>query len=207
MKILLADDHPITLNGIAHFLHQLGYDDLKLCNEGSSALAHILSHQPDLAILDISMPGKNGIEILQQMQVKESETKCILLTMHDEPVIYHQALNLGAAGYILKEDALHELQDCIETVCDGDVYYSKKLIKKTRGEDVELIQRLTSTEWKVLKLIGQKLANKQIAEAMFVSVRTVESHRRNIIEKLELPKQRNSLLFWVINNDEYIPNI
>ncbi|MDO5511079.1 MAG: response regulator transcription factor [Weeksellaceae bacterium] len=206
MKILLADDHPFTLNGIAHFLRTNGYDNLSLFSQGDQALTHLIFHQPDLAILDISMPGKSGIEILQDVQERNLKTKCILLTMHDEPVLYQQALNLGVVGYILKEDALSELIDCIETVCDGDVYYSKKLIQNTRGEDYALIKKLTQSEWRVIELVAQKHTNKEIAEALFISYRTVETHRRNIIEKLELPKQKNSLLIWALKNSENFPS-
>ncbi|MBA4851866.1 response regulator transcription factor [Emticicia sp. BO119] len=201
MRILIADDHPFTLMGTKAFVESLGYKVEDVCSNGITAFNLISSHQPAVAILDINMPGMDGLEVLEKVYRLKLLTRVILLTMHKEMTIFRKANQWGVAGYILKENAQEELQKCIEIVKKGGQYISKNLendlvIDTHSGSQNYPIERLTFTEKKVLELIAQQKTSKQIADMLFISEKTVEGHRTSIIQKLELPKEKNILLIW-----------
>jgi DNA-binding NarL/FixJ family response regulator len=201
MKILIADDHPFTLQGTKSFVESYGYKITDTCSNGVSALNLITLHQPDIAILDINMPGIDGLDVAKKVQESKLKTKVILLTMHKEMTIFKKATEYGIYGYILKEHAQTELEKCLIEVAKGNKYVSEFLEEdlvidnKNSNND---IAKLTLSERKILGLISQQKTSKQIAELLFLSERTVEGHRTNIIEKLGLPKEKNTLLKWAI---------
>lgn len=201
MRILIADDHPLTLMGTKVFVESLGYKVEDLCSNGITALNLILTHRPTIAILDINMPGLDGLEVLEKVHRQKLPTRIVLLTMHKEMTIFKKANQLGVMGYILKENAHDELQKCLETVQKGDQYISKNLENDliidthSTGQNYA-IDKLTFTEKKILELIAHQKTSKQIADMLFISEKTVEGHRTNIIQKLELPKEKNILLIW-----------
>ncbi|MFY7911781.1 MAG: response regulator [Emticicia sp.] len=200
MRVLIADDHPFTLMGTKGFVESLGYTVEDVCSNGITALNLINTHQPNIAILDINMPGIDGLEILEKTYLQKLKTKIILLTMHKELTIFRKANQFGVAGYILKENAQEELQLCLEAVKKGNQYISKNLendlLIDNSSETDSVLSKLTFTEKKILELIAQQKTSKQIAELLFISEKTVEGHRTNIINKLELPKEKNILLIW-----------
>lgn len=200
MRILIADDHPFTLMGTKGFVESLGYKVEDICSNGITAYNLINTHQPNIAILDINMPGMDGLEVLEKVYRQKLKTKVILLTMHKEMTIFKKANQFEVAGYILKENAQEELQICLEEVMKGSQYISKNLendllIDNSTGNN-DALNKLTFTEKKILELIAQQKTSKQIAEMLFISEKTVEGHRTNIIQKLELPKEKNVLLVW-----------
>lgn len=200
MRILIADDHPFTLIGTKGFVESLGYKVEDICSNGITALNLINMHQPNIAILDINMPGLDGLEVLEKVFRLKLKTKVILLTMHKEMTIFKRASQFEVSGYVLKENAQEELQLCLENVIKGDKYVSKNLendllIDNSLAID-GVFSKLTFTEKKILELIAQQKTSKQIAEMLFISEKTVEGHRTNIIQKLELPKEKNVLLVW-----------
>lgn len=201
MRILLADDHPLTLMGTKAFVEALGYMVEDVCSNGITAFNLISTHKPNIAILDINMPGMDGLEILEKVNRHKLPTRVILLTMHKEMTIFNKANQWGVAGYILKEHAQEELQKCLEVVKRGEQYVSKNLesdlvIDSPTSEQNYTIEKLTFTEKKILELIAQQKTSRQIADMLFISEKTVEGHRSNIIQKLELPKEKNTLLIW-----------
>lgn len=200
MRILIADDHPLTLMGTKSFVEMLGYKVEDICSNGITALNLITIHQPNIAILDINMPGMDGLEVLERVLKQKLKTKIILLTMHKEMTVYKKAKQLGVSGYVLKEYAQDELKHCIDEVCKGNVYVSANLtneISDNHSSDLSTdLEKLTFAERKILELIAQQKTSKQIAELLFISEKTVEGHRSNIIQKLELPKEKNVLLIW-----------
>ena len=151
---------------------------------------------PDLIILDISMPNLRGLEAIHEIKVNHPNVKILVLTMHKDKEYLHQAVTAGAEGYLLKEDADSELFSAIDRVRQGRIYVSPKLteglttdwIKMTRGDDKPSFEpvRLTTREREVLKLIAEGKSSKEIGDLLFISVRTVEHHRANIMEKLNL---------------------
>lgn len=203
MNILIADDHPFTLQGTKSFVESYGYKVLDTCSNGISALNLIKLHSPDIAILDINMPGLDGLDVTRKVQESKLKTKIILLTMHKEMTIYKKAREYGIYGFILKEHAQSELEKCLEEVKIGNRYVSlfleENLISDASKSD-NALSKLTLSERKIIELITEQKTSKQIAELLFLSEKTVEGHRSNIIEKLGLPKEKNILLKWAIQN-------
>jgi len=204
MRILIADDHPFTLQGTKSFVESYGYKVTDTCSNGISSLNLITLHQPDIAILDINMPGLDGLDVAKKVQENKLKTKIVLLTMHKEMTIYKKANEYGIYGYILKEHAQTELEKCLIEVVKGNKYVSEFLEEdlilnsKTNLGD---LAKLTLSERKIVELIAQQKTSKQIAEALFLSEKTVEGHRSKIIEKLGLPKEKNTLLKWAIQQN------
>jgi DNA-binding NarL/FixJ family response regulator len=199
MKILVADDHPLTLMGTKGFVESLGYTVEDVCSNGIIAYNLIVSNHPSIAILDINMPGMDGLEVLEKLYDQKTKTKVILLTMHKEMSVFNKANQYNLSGYILKEYAQEELKACLESVKNGNQYVSKNLTKELTQHHKEgnsEIGKLTFAEKKIVELIAQQKTSKQIAELLFISEKTVEGHRSNIIQKLGLPKEKNTLLVW-----------
>lgn len=202
--IIIADDHPITLNGIKLYVEKLGYQVIDTCTDGITAFASLIENQPDCVILDLNMPGMNGLEVLEKVRLKNDTIKIILYTMYQEKSFLIKAKSLGANGYLLKDFAIEELSICLEKVSQNENWFSPKLdetltIKKYDSE-TEKILTLSASEKKILALIGKDRTTKEIAELLFVTEKTVEKHRSNIIQKLGLPNERNILQRFALQN-------
>ncbi|MDC8002075.1 response regulator transcription factor [Aequorivita todarodis] len=203
-SIIIADDHPLLLKGLSDFLIEKGYNLLGSGKDGREAYNLITKKNPDIAILDIQMPYMSGLEIAQQCKGLDLDTKIVLITLHKEKDLYQKAQELNIFGYILKEFALEEIENCIKTVTEGVPFFSdkiKELIGVVFVDDGEL-NSLTPSEKKILKLIAQDKTNKEIASQLFISYRTVEKHRSNIITKLNIEPKTNSLLIWAKEHHE-----
>lgn len=197
-SIIIADDHPLLLKGLNDFLSEKKYNIIGSGSDGRQAYNLILQKQPDIAILDIQMPYLSGIEIAKKCKISNIKTKIVLITLHKEVELYQKAKELNIFGYILKEFALEEIENCIASVRDGKSFFSTK-IKESIENNVEKndkLSSLTPSERKILNLIAQDKTNKEIASKLFISHRTVEKHRSNIISKLNLEPKTNSLLIW-----------
>ncbi len=203
--IVIADDHPILLKGLNDFLADLGYQILGIANDGASALNLIKELAPDLAILDMQMPKMTGIEVAKKCKEEKLTTKIILLTLYKELYIYQQAQELNLSGYILKDFALDDLSTAISKIMDGGQFFSEEIFRELQvdGKDKNEIS-LTPSEIKILKLIADGDTTKEIAAKLFISERTIEKHRSNMISKLNLEKKHNSLLIWAQQNREII---
>jgi len=202
--IIIADDHPLLLKGLNDFLMERNYNIVGSANDGREAYNLITKLKPDIAILDIQMPFLSGLEIAQQCKTNNIKTKIVLITLHKEKDLYQQAQDLNIFGYILKEFALEEIEHCIKTVSAGNNFFSPK-IKSLIGynaDDKSALRELTPSERKILKLIANDKTSKEIASFLFISYRTVEKHRSNIINKLKLEPKTNSLLIWAKENHD-----
>lgn len=202
--IITADDHPLLLKGLNDLLEEKGFNLCGTAQDGKQALDLIEQEQPDIAILDIQMPIMSGIEIAKTCKRLQLPTKIILITFHKERDLYEEAQELNIFGYILKEFALEEIETCLRTVSKGEPYFSPKIkehITGTSGDNNQL-NSLTPSEKKILKLIAHDKTNKEIASMLFISHRTVEKHRSNMIAKLKLEPKTNSLLIWAKENQE-----
>ncbi|MBL4605381.1 MAG: response regulator transcription factor [Flavobacteriaceae bacterium] len=200
--IFIADDHPLLLNGFEKFLIEKKYNVIGKEKDGRSALNFILKHRPEIAILDLEMPKMSGIEIVEECQKKKIETKIIILTFHKNVDYYLKAKKLNIYGYLLKDFALDEIEICLEAVIKNKYYFSEKIkeVLNFTEESPSIFDRLTMTEITILKLVAFSKTNKEISDMLFVSYRTIEKHRSNIIAKLELPQKTGSLLKWVQKN-------
>lgn len=201
-SIIIADDHPLLLKGLNDFLIEKHYNIIGSGSDGREAYNLLIQKEPDIAILDIQMPYMSGIEIAQQCKTNNIKTKIVLITLHKEIELYNKAKELNIFGYILKEFALEEIENCIQSVKEGKPFFSAKIkesIKINHVQD-EKLSSLTPSEKKILTLIAHDKTNKEIASQLFISHRTVEKHRSNIITKLELEPKTNSLLIWAKEN-------
>lgn len=197
-SIIVADDHPLLLKGLSDYLLEKGFNLVGSGKDGREAYNLIRELRPDIAVLDIQMPYYSGIEIAQRCKNENIDTKIVLITLHKEKELYQKAKELNIFGYILKEFALEEIENCIRTVESGKPFFSakiKELIGVVLMED-DILSELTPSEKKILRLIARDMTSKEIAKKLFISYRTVEKHRHNIINKLNLEPRTNSLLIW-----------
>lgn len=203
-RILIADDHPFILVGTKTFVESKGYTITDLCSNGIAAFNSIIMQRPDIALIDISMPGMNGLEIVEKLAKQKVRTKVVLLTMHNELSVYNRAKALGVKGYLLKEFAIDELAKCLVAVARGETYFSSQLDENlTIGKpdaDWQGIEVLTFSEKKILELVASERSTKQIANLLFISEKTVEAHRANIIKKLNLPPSKNALIIYAMKH-------
>jgi DNA-binding NarL/FixJ family response regulator len=203
--IIIADDHPLVLKGLQDFLHEKNYNVLASAKNGKEALALIKAHTPDIAILDIKMPFFTGLQIAEKCKKANLKTKIVLITFEKDEKIYNEAKALGVYGYVLKEFALDEIENCISSVTEDKPYFSPELLAYIEVDEApEELQLLTKTETKILGLIAQNKTGVEIADLLFVSTRTVEKHKSNIIKKLKLQSKQNSLLIWAKENSDYL---
>ncbi|MHA7842114.1 MAG: DNA-binding response regulator [Winogradskyella sp.] len=203
--IIIADDHPLVLKGLQDFLHEKEYNVLASAKNGKEALALIQAHVPDIAILDIKMPFFTGLQIAEKCKKANLKTKIVLITFEKDEKIYDEAKSLGVYGYVLKEFALDEIENCIASVIKDKAYFSPELLAYIEVDEApEELKLLTKTETKIVGLIAQNKTGVEIADLLYVSTRTVEKHKSNIIKKLKLQSKQNSLLIWAKENSDYL---
>lgn len=202
--VIIADDHPVTLNGIAQYVASLGYNVLHTYTNGIAALNNILALQPHYAILDASMPGMTGLEVIEKVRSQNKTIKLVLYTMYNDTALFERAKALEVNGYVLKNFALEELEICLAQLRYNKQWFSPRLqeslVIKDGATSHEKLQALSVSERKIIEMIAAGNTSKQIAELLFIAEKTVEGHRRNIIEKLNLPKEKNILLQWASKN-------
>lgn len=183
-RIVLADDHALLRQGLKKIIGGMASQDVVgEAGDGLELLSLVDTLDPDLVVLDLSMPKLRGLEAVQEIKTRAPNTKILVLTMHKEYL--HQALSQGADGYLLKEDADRDLFSALENIRQGRVYISPRLTGQLLGHPPPASEHLTAREKEVLKLIAEGKPNKEIAEILFLSVRTVESHRASILKKLK----------------------
>ncbi len=192
MRVLLADDHTLVRKGIRALLQALpGVEVVAETADGREALALIEQHRPDVALLDITMPGLNGLEVAARSAKLSPQTRIVILSMHAGEAYVAQALSAGVAGYLLKDAADDELAIALKAVARGDVYLSPRISRQiveryTRAAAAEPdpLAGLTARQREILQLVAEGRSSKEIAGMLQVSVKTVESHRGQIMERL-----------------------
>lgn len=190
MKVMIADDHGIVRSGITLLLErQPDIDVIGEAGDGAEALKLAVDRKPDVAILDISMPKLTGLQAAREIKQQAPDVNVLLLSMHDDERYLYEALRVGAGGYVLKRAADQDLVRAVRAVNDGEPFLTddaQRTIVKAWMESGEEPRRdkLTDRELEVVKLIAEAHTNKQIAEILGLSEKTVESHRSNILNKL-----------------------
>ena len=196
IKLVLADDHAVVRSGLRMLLQ--AQPDMEIVGEadsGTQALAQVRALQPDIILMDIQMPGMNGIEATRQIKAAFAETAVLALTMHEEDQYFFEMLQAGASGYLPKRAAPDELVRAIRTVSRGEVFLYPSLATRlvqsylggeAGGDSAALVSDLTPREQEVLVEIAEGLTNPEIAEKLVISVKTVDRHRENIMRKLNL---------------------
>lgn len=214
IKIVLADDHPVVRQGLRQAIEK----DKKLlvvaeAGNGEEAVEFIKEHNPQIAVLDIDMPVMNGFDVARWIRENELPTEMVFLTMHSDEDMFNEAIDLGAKGFVLKDSALMDIVDCIKTVARSEHYTSHALTSFLINRSKRAIQLnakqpsindLTSAERRVLKMIAENMTTNEIAEKLFISPRTVEKHRSNISQKLNLQGSNSLLKFALLNKSKLL---
>ena len=198
-QVLVVDDHPIVRHGLALLINR--EPDLMVCGEADdaqSATQAIVSLRPDLVILDISLGGPDGLELLKQIRTRNADLPVLVLSMHDETTYTERVLRAGANGYIMKEEATDRVLTAIRRILEGQVYVPDRVASRLLRQYAHTstvtarspLAALSDRELEVFRLIGAGRSTRQIAESLHLSVKTVESYQAHIKEKLELSNAR-----------------
>jgi DNA-binding NarL/FixJ family response regulator len=191
-RVLIVDDHPIVRQGLAQLISQ--ENDLEVCGEAGDATGAVEAVQelsPDVAIVDVMLKGTSGIELIKELRTENRDLRILVISMHDEAVYAERALRAGAHGYIMKQEATHEVLTALRKVLRGDVYVSEEMVgrilrRMVGGSGAGGIEQLSDRELEVFQWIGRGLSVNDIAEKLKVSPKTVETYRAHIKEKLGL---------------------
>jgi DNA-binding NarL/FixJ family response regulator len=205
IRIIIADDHPIVREGLVRTIdREKAYSIVGQAGDGAEALRLIEEHHPDVALLDVTMPIMDGLDVAKRVQQRALLTELIFLTMHKDPEYLNAAMDLGVRGYLVKESVSSDLIACLKAVTTGQHYVSpviSHLLIERRAraampsDTLPLRERLTPAEVSVLRLVAENKTNKEIAHALCVSTRTVENHRARICSRLGIKGHNELLLF------------
>jgi DNA-binding NarL/FixJ family response regulator len=202
---MIVDDHPLFRKGLGQLINDSG-DEFKVCGEAgdaANAMSVIRKMKPDLVIADISLPGANGIELIKNIRSEFHKLPVLVLSMHDESLYALRALRAGAQGYVMKEEALENVISAMQEVLAGRPYLSREMSAKVithfaGGPDrASPTDKLSDRELEILELLGKGRDVSEISRALHISVKTVETHRAHIKEKLNLKNAREVARFAV----------
>lgn len=207
IKVMIADDHSMVREGIMNLLElDDNLDVVGFAKDGADCIKKIPELNPDVLLLDINMPNMNGIEVLQELRERRSKVKVIMLTIHNEGEYILKAVDIGCAGYVLKDSDSNMLKKAIYTVYSGESFIQPDLIPvlnarliKKEQED-EQLEKLTKREIEVLILLSEGLFNKEIAYKLDISERTVKNHISNIFKKINVSDRTQAAVFAIKNN-------
>ncbi len=205
-RLLLVDDHPVFRRGIAGLISD--EPDFEIAAEASdslTALTAMRNEEPDLALVDVSLPGHNGIELIKLMLAERPKLKILMLSMHDESLYALRALRAGAKGYVMKAEAMNNVLVALRKVASGEIYVSDKvanllIFKAIKSDDAGVgspVDSLSDRELEVLELLGRGYPSRDIAERLHLSVKTIETHRAHIKEKMNFKDAGEMIRFAV----------
>jgi len=206
IRILLADDHTIVRKGLRMLLESAGFQVVAEAANGLDAVAMTEQHRPDVVVMDVAMPVLNGIEAARQIGGKDLGTEIVFLSMHSDESYVLRALKSGARGYLLKDSAEHDLIHAVTTVHEGKAFFSPAIskmlvedyVRQMREQKVEdSYDLLTARERQVLQLLAEGRSNKEVAGLLDLSLHTVETHRGNIMQKLNLHSGAEIILYAI----------
>jgi two-component system, NarL family, response regulator NreC len=188
ITIVLADDHTVVRNALRMLLDaEAGFEVVAEAGDADTAVRYVRGHKPTVLILDLNMPGRSSLDAVPDIREASPETEIVVLTMQNEPAFARRALQAGVRGYVLKEAADAELVQAVRRAAAGDTYLQPALgARLAAGEDTRRADELSERERDVLRLIALGHTNAEVAEQLYISIRTVESHRAHIQQKLRL---------------------
>ncbi len=198
-RIFVVDDHPIVRQGLTQLIDR--EPDLTVCGEAEdarAALERMAALRPDIVIVDVSLEGPDGLDLLKTIRAQDGHLPVLILSMHDESLYAERALRAGANGYIMKQEATDRVLTALRQILRGEIYVSERMAKKmvqhfvgrSGGAKRHTVEDLTDRELEVFRLIGKGRGTRQIAEELHLSVKTVESYYAHIKEKLTLKNAR-----------------
>lgn len=215
MRVIIADDHAVVRQGIRTVLEDIpGLEVLAEAGDGEEVLGLLTDHEPDLLLLDISMPRKTGLDVAKELRSQGSEIGILVLSMHDNPEYVLEAVRAGADGYILKDVGPGELRDAVQAVAEGREYFTDRVthqLSVALREELERerqrskLEQLTGREREVLVRVAKGRTNREIAEEFGISPRTVETHRERVMAKLRIHTVAGLTRFVVENGLEEEP--
>jgi two-component system response regulator NreC len=193
-RVVIADDHAIVRGGLRALIHdEIGLELIGEAAGGYEAIELVEKNQPDVLVLDISMPDLDGISVTRRLKQNYPNLQILILTLHEDEAMLKEAIKAGASGYILKRAAESELISAIQIILRGDMYVDPSMLRSLLGEPKPVppqqetpVESLTPRETEILILIVEGYTNRQIGEHLNISIRTVEGHRANISDKLGL---------------------
>lgn len=213
ISITIADDHPIFRNGLRQTIEEdPGIEIIGEADNGKKALELILELNPDIALLDIEMPHMTGLDVLRELKDNKEKTKLIFLTVYADEDIFDEAMELGISGYVLKDSAINDIIECIYKVNEGNYYISPSVSNflLSRREQQERfrghthpLKNLTKAELLILRLISDGKTSKEISQELKISSKTVENHRTNISNKLNLKGANSVIKFAIEHRSEF----
>jgi DNA-binding NarL/FixJ family response regulator len=208
IKILIADDHELVRRGIRHSLETIpDWEVIAEAANGREAVELADRLHPQIAVLDLSMPEMNGLEAIRRILSASPEVRILVLSIHDSDTVIHEVLAAGAKGYLLKSDAARDLLAAVQSLIEGRPFFTAKVsqalldsfLNGGAPRRVEERSRLTRREQEIVRLVADSRANKEIATLLNISVRTVETHRSNIMEKLDIHSVSDLVLYAIRN--------
>lgn len=206
ISVFVVDDHPMIIDGILGYLDNT--EDFEICgtaSNGLEALEKLISKEVDVILTDIQMPLMDGMEFVKKVKLDDPDQKVIVLTMFNEAQYIKKMLQLGASGYVLKSAGKSELKQAVQFVHSGGQFYSPEvtevIMNKLRGNQpsVSMVTELSDREKEILYLILKQKSNQEIGEELFISTRTVEAHKRNLLEKTG-SKNVAGLVLYAVDN-------
>ena len=201
-RLFLADDHVLVREGLVMILEDTEeFEVVGQCGDGLHVVQHIIEARPDAVLLDVGMPGLHGTEICRELKRKLPETAVLMLTMHNDEEFVIRALRHGARGYLLKESAQAELVTALKTVLAGTIYLDPQIdtsiLTRLALPQTDVYDTLTRRERQVLQLIAEGLTNRKIAERLGSAVKTVDTHRMRLMQKLDIHDQTTLVKFFL----------
>ncbi len=207
VKVMLADDHALMREGIKHLLEFDGsIEVIEEANNGKECLEKLDRIEPDILLLDINMPDMNGIEVLEELKKQNKQVKILMLTVHSEVEYLIKAIDIGANGYILKDSGSLELKQAINVIMTDGSYIQPSLLPAlnsrliNRDVDKEKLESLTKREIEILTQVAGGMFNKEIANNLDISERTVKNHISNIFKKIDVSDRTQAAVFAIKNN-------
>ena len=212
IKLIIADDHPILRSGVKSvLLKDPQIEIIAEAKDGEEAYNLILKNNPDVALIDVEMPKMTGLEIARRIATEKPNISIVFLTMYKDEEMFNEAMDAGAYGYVLKENAVEDVLESVKVVSEGKHYISPRIsgylvsrLNKQNGltSQIPSINDLTKTERIILKLISLEKTTQQIADELYISYKTVENHRNNISKKLNLSGTHSLVKFAIKNKDK-----
>jgi DNA-binding NarL/FixJ family response regulator len=212
-RLMIVDDHPIVRQGITRLINY--EEELFVCGEAGNAkeaLELVEKEKPDLVIVDISLKGRSGLELIKDLRMRYQELPVLVVSMHDESLYAERVLRAGAKGYIMKQEPPEKVLDAIRQVLSGKIFVSEKMREKmlqryvlgSSQKNISAVDRLSDRELEVFRLIGKGMGTRLIAKELDLSIKTVETYREHIKEKLNLENSSKLLQYaidWVQNEN------
>lgn len=213
IKVFIVDDHPLVRQGLTQIIG--GQEDFEVCGEAedsSTAMRGIDNTAPDVVIVDISLQGNNGLELIKNLKAIHEKLPILVFSMHDESIYAQRALRAGAKAYVMKKESSEKIIEAIRKILKGEIYVSPRvadqvlhqIVNGPSNASASPVERLTDRELEVVQLIGRGLSTREIAESLHLSVKTIESHRAHVKEKLNLRNATELVQFsvqWVDQQD------